>query len=116
MSEYLLRRRVGHPLLAKPIVAALALLALTGCGATIYRPGPTASELRKALDELNATRATSALDVTDAVLKFVPLGTPEKQAVDIIANAGIPLRRKDRYAAADRIPDPSVKSDYQLYF
>src|SRR5947208_585150 len=91
MKQYLCTHAVVRaPPLANRIAAASLSALLVGC-AMAGSPGLSDSSLRQALDQLNKTRPAVApvLDVTDTVLKFIPLGTPEKQAVDALSSAGL---------------------------
>jgi hypothetical protein len=88
--------------------------------------------LRRALDQLNVARGSEYFfDATDTVLKFIPLGMPERRVVDILSRAGLrPVGRVSHSIYDPRCrrnplgptsapypcPDPTNKSDYYVSF
>ncbi len=109
------------------LALSFLLMGVTLTGAT-SRPDGRNSDLRKAVGQLYATKRANFLVVTDAVLKFVPLGMPEAQAARTISAAGLRQRSTDtetptdprcsvaRNAGIHGPCDRANKSDYYVGF
>jgi hypothetical protein len=105
--------------LTRLALAAALLASLAACGGT----RTAESELRKTLDDLNAIEPSKFRDVTGDVLRFIPLGSPEKKAVDTLLAAGLPQTRRFNDTPTDRrcpsavagLPCLGPKSDYYLF-
>jgi hypothetical protein len=117
-------RNFGYAFVERIAVLLVLVIAMAGCGA---RPD---SALRKELDRLYAAQAWH-FPIDSTVLKFIPIGTPEKQAVDTLSKAGLGQKRHDKESISDPrcpwqdpnpaaprmpCPNPANKSDYYLTF
>ncbi len=112
------------------LLAGTVLVGSLGAGSEASGSGVGESGLRRVLEQLNADRPdmTPVLDITDAVLRFVPIGTAEVQATGILRDAGLqPTARLPQSPSDARwpdplgpivfpCPDPTYKSDHAVVF